>query len=334
MPMHNPYQLLTSAQLPEFFTHTLPAFWQQHAQCGELEGVGALPLRYAALRQPVADKAILLVSGRIESYIKYQELAFELYRLGYSVYLCDHRGQGLSARLLSDPHKGHVQHFADYVSDLARFQQQVVAADGPQRLYLLAHSMGGTIALHYLRQHGSQIRAAALSSPMLGIQMGRWPQWLAKAVLTLLSHGARVLRREPPYAPGTGPYHAIPFNDNELSRDPRRYAEFRRLYAQHDAVQLGGPSVRWLQQALIAMQQAYRHAHQLTTPLLLLSASDDQVVSNAHIAAFCARAAAAGVPCDPQPLTIAGARHELLNERDECRIPALTAILDFFERNQ
>ena len=331
--MHNPYQLLTSAQLPEFFTHTLPAFWQQHAQCGELEGVGALPLRYAALRQPVADKAILLVSGRIESYIKYQELAFELYRLGYSVYLCDHRGQGLSGRLLPDPHKGHVQHFADYVSDLARFHQQVVAADGPQPLYLLAHSMGGTIALHYLRQHGSEIRAAALSSPMLGIQMGHWPQWLARLVLALLRHSAKVLRREPPYAPGTGPYRASPFEHNDLSQDPRRYAEFRRLYAQHVPVQLGGPSVEWLHQALRAMQGAYRHADEIRTPLLLLSAGADRVVSNERIHAFYHRATAAGVPCEP-PLTIAGARHELLNEHDEYRIPALTAILEFFERNR
>jgi alpha-beta hydrolase superfamily lysophospholipase len=118
----------------------------------------------------------------------------------------------------------------------------------------------------------------------------------------------------------------------QFELDSHQLAEtYRQLQQQFHPDRVASAPVN---ERLLAMQQAYRHAHQLTTPLLLLSASDDQVVSNAHIAAFCARAAAAGVPCNPQPLTIAGARHELLNERDECRIPALTAILDFFERNQ
>ena len=81
------------------------------------------------------------------------------------------------------------------------------------------------------------------------------------------------------------------------------------------------------------MQGAYRHADEIRTPLLLLSAGADRVVSNERIHAFYHRAAAAGVPCEP-PLTIAGARHELLNEHDEYRIPALTSILEFFERNR
>ena len=147
--MDNPYRLLTSAELPAFFTSTLPAFWQQHAQPGEFSGVDGVPIRYVALRNPASHRAILLVNGRLESYIKYQELAFNLFQQGYSVYLYDHRGQGFSGRMLSDPHKGYVQHFADYVTDLKTFHDQVVLADQPNQLYLLSHSMGGAIAAHY-----------------------------------------------------------------------------------------------------------------------------------------------------------------------------------------
>ncbi len=331
--MDNPYQLLTRDQLPELFAHTLPDFWQQHARCGELEGVDGVMLRYAVLRHPEAQKAVLLVSGRIESYLKYQELAYELYRLGYAVYLCDHRGQGLSDRLLADGHKGHVHRFRDYVEDLQRFCEQVLEPDAPPRRYLLAHSMGGTIALHYLRRHPQAFRAAALCSPMLGVQLGRWPDWLARCVLALLGRWAALRGLPSPYVPGTGPYHEVPFAENNLTRDPVRYQEFRRLYRQHAPVQLGGPTVRWLQQAMVAMGEIRKLTPELKTPLLLLGASEDRVVSNRHLVAFCAAAAAAGVPCNAEPLLIPDAHHELLNERDECRIPALTAVLDFFERN-
>ncbi len=119
--MDNPYRLLTSTELPEFFANTLPVFWQQHAQPGEFSGVDGVPIRYVALRNPVGHKAILVVNGRLESYIKYQELAYELFQQGYSVYLYDHRGQGFSGRMLSDPQKGYVQRFADYVTDLKSF---------------------------------------------------------------------------------------------------------------------------------------------------------------------------------------------------------------------
>ena len=50
--------------------------------------------------------------------------------------------------------------------------------------------------------------------------------------------------------------------------------------------------------------------------------------------AFCANMAAAGHPCaGGKPFRIAGAKHEILNESDRYRLPALTAILDFFGRH-
>jgi lysophospholipase len=332
--MDNPYRLLTSPELPEFFANTLPGFWQQHAQPGEFIGVDGVPIRYVALRNPVGHKAILVVNGRLESYIKYQELAYELFQQGYSVYLYDHRGQGFSGRMLSDPQKGYVQRFADYVTDLKSFHDQVVLADQPNQLYLLSHSMGGAIAAHYLEQYPQDVKAAVLSSPMFGIELGALPTWLARFITWLMEWFTQLLGIESPYAPSQGPYDARPFADNDLTHDAERYAQFRSVYRTYPEVQLGGPTTSWVHQALDFSAQAVAAGTRITTPVLVLQSGADTVVRNDQQQLFCQQMSAAHHPCaGDSPLTVAKARHELLNESDEFRIPALNATLDFFKQN-
>ena len=146
LAVSNPYQLTTEADVPALYQQTLPDFWRQHAVEGEFKGKDGVTLRYAALRQPKIDRAILIVNGRVESYLKYQELAWDLWRQGYSLYLIDHRGQGMSDRMLADKEKGYVDQFDDYVADLKQFHDEVIAQDQPAKLFLLAHSMGGAIS--------------------------------------------------------------------------------------------------------------------------------------------------------------------------------------------
>ncbi len=330
---NNPYQLITEARLPTL-QEQLTRFWMRHAEPGEFAGVDGVPIRYVALRHPQARHAIVLVNGRTESYIKYRELAYDLYRQGYSLYLYDHRGQGFSGRLLGDPQKGHVQAFDDYVQDLKRFHDQVIARDGPPARFLLAHSMGGTVAAGYLARWPDDFRAAALASPMLGIDLGRLPPLLARSIAWLLDGSARLLGRESPYLPGTGPYEALPFADNPLTQSPLRYRLFRDTYRAYPEVQLGGPSARWLEESITRAAQTVAEAGRIRTPLLLLQAGEDSVVRADAQQAFCRHLAAGGHPCaGGQPQRIPGARHELLNESDAFRVPALTAILDFFARH-
>ena len=98
---------------------------------------------------------------------QYQELAWDLWRQGYSLYLIDHRGQGMSDRMLADKEKGYVDQFDDYVADLKQFHDEVIAQDKPAKLFLLAHSMGGPsrLGLGYLERWPNDIQAAVLSSP-------------------------------------------------------------------------------------------------------------------------------------------------------------------------
>lgn len=323
----NTFPLTSEADVPTLYRQTLPDFWRQHAVEGEFKGKDGVTIRYAALRQEKADRAILIVNGRVESYLKYQELAWDLWRQGYSLYLIDHRGQGMSGRMLDDPQKGYVDQFDDYVVDLKQFHDQIIMADQPAKLFLLAHSMGGAISARYLERWPDDIKAAVLSSPMLGINLGGLPKWLAKGLAaTLGTVGGWI--GEPPYGPGQGPYQDDGFADNGLTHSHSRYQAFRQLYEQYPQIKLGGATAHWIYQGITGADAAIAEAGAIKTPLLVLQAGDDEIVDNAAQDRFCTLAKCEG----GKPLRIEGAWHELLMETDDKRQPALTAMAEFFAR--
>lgn len=327
LAVNNPYQLTPEADVATLHQQTLPDFWRQHAVESAFKGKDGVTIRYAALRQAKVDRAILIVNGRVESYLKYQELAWDLWRQGYSLYLIDHRGQGLSDRLLTDPEKGYVDQFDDYVLDLKQFHDEVIAQDQPAKLFLLAHSMGGAISARYLERWPGDIEAAVLSSPMMGINLGGLPKWLAKGLAATIGTVGGWLG-EPPYGPGQGPYESHDFADNGLSHSAARYQAFRELYEQRPQIKLGGATAHWIYQGLTGADAAVAGAGAIKTPLLLLQAGDDSVVDNAAQDAFCALARCEG----GKPLRIEGAWHELFMEADPQRQAALNATLAFFAR--
>lgn len=323
----NTYPLTSEADVPTLYRQTLPDFWHQHAVEGEFKGKDDVIIRYAALRQAKVDRAILIVNGRVESYLKYQELAWDLWRQGYSLYLIDHRGQGMSGRMLDDPQKGYVDQFDDYVVDLKQFHDQIIMADQPAKLFLLAHSMGGAISARYLERWPEDIKAAVLSSPMMGINLGGLPKWLAKGLAaTLGTVGGWI--GEPPYGPGQGPYQDDGFADNGLTHSHSRYQAFRQLYEQYPQIKLGGATAHWIYQGITGADAAIAGAGAIKTPLLVLQAGDDKIVDNAAQDRFCTLAKCEG----GKPLRIEGAWHELLMETDDKRQPALTAMAEFFAR--
>ncbi|WP_107851212.1 alpha/beta fold hydrolase [Oceanimonas marisflavi] len=323
-------RLTTEAELAGLGLDGLQQYWQTHATEGRFTGHNDLALPWAALRKPGHGSTLVLVNGRTESYLKYQELARDLFENGYNVYLYDHRGQGLAPRLTGNPLMGHVAEFDDYVQDLEQFMQQVVLPAGEQPVYLLAHSMGGTISALWLSKTKVQVQAAALSSPMMSIYLGPLPRWLADGLVTVLGTGCRWLGREACYAPGQGGYEETPFADNELTHSELRYRLFRQLYRERPELQLGGVSLQWLGESLAAGDRAIARARQITTPLLVLQSGQDVVVSNEAQNAFCQalRHCAGG-----GPKRIKGAAHELFIEQDKYRNRALKAVLAFFEQH-
>ncbi|MCG6895215.1 MAG: alpha/beta fold hydrolase [Desulfobacteraceae bacterium] len=272
--------------------------------------------------------AVIVINGRTETCLKYEELAFDLYRNRFSIYTYDHRGQGLSDRVLSgDPQKGHVERFDRYVEDLERFVAQVVETRRHRRCFLLGHSMGGCIASLFLEKRPQGVHAAVLMSPMHA--PGAFPEGMQRWVCAAAQRAPAAIATR--YVPGTGPYDVIgyPFAENPLTQSRERYDHLLHLYRKNPAVQMGGPTIHWLAEACRWSERARECAGTIQVPVLLLQAGADTVVSPEAQRRFVEvmsseSAAACTAFCLP------GARHELLIEADRYRIPAVSVMLDFF----
>ncbi len=59
----------------------LTDFWRQRDEA-EFTGVDDIPVRFVRFRAQHHDRVVVICPGRIESYVKYAELAYDLFHLG------------------------------------------------------------------------------------------------------------------------------------------------------------------------------------------------------------------------------------------------------------
>lgn len=314
-----------AADLAERWQSRLQPFWQQMT-CAVLTTPDQVQLSYYCHLVPGAKNAVLISSGRMEMAVKYAELCFELVQAGYSVFLLDHRGQGLSQRELSNPHKGYIADFKLYQADLAQFVGHVVMPSGHQRYIALGHSMGCAILAGYLQQYSHPFSAAIFASPMLGIYTGLVPARLAESIALAFGALNRAVTPEPWYFPGQSNYQEKAFSNNPLTSCAARYEWLLQRYREQPQAQLGGVTTRWVSAAIRAMRQLQLSAGQWRTPLLLLQAEADKVVSN-HAQNLWYRQLPATL--QHQLVKLPQARHEIFMETDDIRAQALNAINSF-----
>jgi lysophospholipase len=203
-----------------------------------------------------AKATIAIFPGRTEFIEKYGPTARALAAAGYASIAIDWRGQGLSDRLIPDHRLGHVDDFAQYQLDL-RAMLDFASTQGLAPLHgIIAHSMGGCIALRALTA-GLDIRAAVFSAPMWGINLSA-PTRAAAWVLTALGQTLGFDRMLAPGQSAQNHLLRLPFADNALTNDAQNYAAMREQIRRYPALALGGPSLRWLGLALRETQALAR----------------------------------------------------------------------------
>ena len=314
----NDFIMSKESDLARAYSQDIQPFWQQSVKQGCFIGIENIDIAYAYVLHPQAIGSIVISSGRIESYIKYKELVYELYQNGYSVFIHDHRGQGLSGRMTVNPHMGYVVDFADYVSDFKIFMDLIVLPNCRKPPSLLCHSMGGAIGALMVLSYPKLFAKVAFSAPMFGIKPVL-PSWLASFLIKC--HFA--VNKQIAYFAGQLDYVKHDFADNDLTHSEIRYQIFRQEYADCPQLQLGGVTGNWLKAAAQAMDIVERQAHAFPIPALVIQAGADTVVDNKRQRRVVDKMAKVSFKI------IAGAKHELLAEQDDFRQACLQAILDF-----
>ena len=274
-----------------------------------------LSIRYACFSThvPPAVGTVLLLGGRAEFIEKHEETIFELNTRRLAVFTLDWRGQGLSSRLLEDPHKGHVDTFISYVDDLQYFFEKIVLPKAVPPIIILAHSMGGHIALRYLKKAQPPISGAVLLAPMINICTKPFPHGLARWLARL----ANRTNWTDKYIPGAGYYNPEqkPFKNNPLTSDPQRFMDEHNKIGANPSLALGGVTYGWLYAAFDSINAVLcdNSWRRLDVPVLMLGGKADRVISIPAIRRMCQ------VLPDCRCVILKGARHEILKETDSIR---------------
>jgi lysophospholipase len=158
-------------------------FWKRIAVATPMkayEGPLTYKLRYSKFGCTLGRKGALVIApGRAEGSPEYYETAVDFIKNGYSpVYVIDHRGQGLSPRILENSFKSHVDDFMNYVSDLDYAVEDILDDlkglgfnPGKTPLMYASNSMGGGIGLGYFHKKGNEnpFSAAAILGSMIRV---------------------------------------------------------------------------------------------------------------------------------------------------------------------
>lgn len=268
-----------------------------------------------------ARSTVFLFPGRTEYVEKYGQVAAALSKCGHATFVVDWRGQGLADRLADDAMSGHVLHFRDYQKDVAAMVEAARGLALPKPWHLLAHSMGGCIGLRAV-MNGMPVSSCVFSGPMWGIHMSE----ALRPVAWSLSWSSKRLGLGERYAPGTASDSYVltePFETNKLTRDPEMYDYMVGHLRAQPGLGLGGPSLRWLHEALWETRKLARRPSP-DLPCLTLMGSEEEIVDKSRILARMANWPRGRLE------VVEGGRHEVLMDDEATRNRLYRLLCAFF----
>jgi lysophospholipase len=265
--------------------------------------------------------SLIFQSGRADFIEKYLEACDRWHLRGWDIEGFDWRGQGGSRRFAEGLQPDDRLSFDPLIEDLVDYVTDWRArTPGPH--VMVAHSMGGHVALRACAEKGMTLDALVLVAPMLALNTGFIPMPVARALIggaRLAGLGARAAWRDD---------LSDPRRQLRLTASRERYEDSQWWKRATPGLGLGTPTWNWLAAAMAGGQRLRRRGELkgVTTPVLLLAAGYDKLVRDSTI-----EEAAWRLP-NGEFLLLPDARHEILRETDENRLPALAAIDDFLDR--
>lgn len=155
---------------------------------GTFSGAGGLKIFWQSWLPPGPCRGVVVIAhGAGEHSGRYQHVAERLVGEGYAVYALDHRGHGRS-----EGPRAYIDRMDNAVADLDTLvlraaQEQGAGAGSAIPVFLLGHSMGGTVALCYALRHQDRLDALALSGPLAALEAASPAMRMAAKTLSVLT---------------------------------------------------------------------------------------------------------------------------------------------------
>lgn len=314
-------KFLTQTEFKEKMATTVLPYLVMHRTEKIVQGQDNTALYTCHYAAKDARGTVVLVHGFSENAEKYHEFIYYLLEEHLSVLIFDQRGHGRSART-APIGIAHVDRFSDYIADL----EAVLAAYSnllTAPLYLFAHSMGGAVAMLFLKKHPHMFKKAVLSAPMIDLQYRGITRLACRAACrfcTLTGRGKKAI------------FISKKSNKNDSFEHSSalslaRYTYLREQRHSDPLLSGGAPSYAWSAAALGVRDGILaRHVpERISLPVLILSAEHEYLVNNAAQEALAARLPHGSLH------RVAGSKHEILFTNDEILHPVLGEILDFLQ---
>ena len=256
-------------------------------------------VRHFRAHTALAERNLVIIHGASEHGGRYGHVARAAAARGWNVLTPDLRGHGQSGGV-----PVHVNKFGRYLDDLdqlwGHFQLD------PLRTALLAHSMGGLVAIRYVQTRPPRVQALVLSSPLLGL--------LVKVPLL-----TRVLGRVLYFVAPRTRFQSL-VDPADTTRDPELLEQRLADPLIHRSL-----TASWFFEMQSALRKAHRAAKDLTLPLLVMQAGVERVVDPLASQQWTEAVSSSDKTFQLFPEHL----HEVLNEPD--RQETIAGMLDWLE---
>lgn len=261
------------------------------------------------------DKAVLFLPGMGESSVKYYDLFENLGLTNYTLYGWDHIGQGFSSHLLPqelkkvhiDSFETHLVAIKSFLKTLRRQHRQVV---------VLAHSMGGHLALRALSEEPELIDQLILTAPLIDINSQRVPVYLLNWVLSAFPDSY--------YPPFYFLFIKKSADGTYVTNSIERQMEFQKTLELFPKIKRQGATIGWIRAAQDSIQKlSSTDFSKIQKPVLILQAELDYLVDNDKQTEVCKKMPQCRLE------KIKDSKHEILFELDTARNFAIEKIRGF-----
>ncbi len=260
---------------------------------GTFSGVRNLEIYYQAWLPEGDPKAVLLIiHGLGEHSGRYGNLVDHFVPRGYAIYSWDHIGHGRSAG-----EREMVESFADFTTTLRSYYQMVREWQKGKPVFLIGHSLGGTIAAYYLLDHQDEFAGAVISAALVKVGDS-----VSKFTILMGKLMSRIAPR----------FGVLPLDPKTLSKDPAVV----QAYIDDPLVFHGKTPARLGTEMLAALSRITAEVERIQIPFITLQGSEDALVDPIGAEMLHERASSQDKALKIYP----GLYHEVFNEPERAQV--------------